>query len=177
MDKPQKKPWNPYICGAHAGVLMVLSVWIAGQYFGASTTFARNAMAIEKTATPEHVEQLDYYQKYQKKSPLPDWQMIFVSGILGGALIASVATKSFRVQFTPDMWRQRFGKTTARRAIVAFIGGVLGIFGVRMAGGCPSGHGLSGLMQLSVSGYVALICFFVGGLVMARIVYGGRDKK
>ena len=174
MDKPQKKPWSPYLCGALTGILMVLSVWVAGKYFGASTTFARNAAAIEKTVSPEHVAQLEYFKK---NGPKFDWQMIFVLGILGGAFIASVASKSFRFQSTPDMWRQRFGKTPVKRAIVAFVGGVLALFGVRMAGGCPSGHGLSGVMQLSVSGYIALVCFFIGGMIMARIVYSGRDKQ
>jgi hypothetical protein len=46
-----------------------------------------------------------------------------------------------------------------------------------MAGGCPSGHGLSGLMQLSISGFIALVCFFVGGLITARLVYGGDNNR
>ena len=49
--------------------------------------------------------------------------------------------------------------------------------GARLADGCPSGHGLSGTLQLAASGYVALVCFFVGGLVVARLLYGqGRGR-
>jgi len=43
-----------------------------------------------------------------------------------------------------------------------------------MADGCPSGHGLSGLMQLSVSGFVALGMFFSVGILVAGLVYRRR---
>jgi len=174
MEKSEKKPWSPYLCGALTGVLMVLSVWVAGKYFGASTTFARNAAAIEKTLSPEHVTNLEYFKKY---APKIDWQMLFVIGILTGAFISSITSRSFRIQLTPDSWRKRFGSSALKRGIVAFIGGIIAAFGARFAGGCPSGHGLSGLAQLSASGYIALVCFFVGGLVMAKIVYSGRAKS
>jgi uncharacterized membrane protein YedE/YeeE len=71
----------------------------------------------------------------------------------------------------PDMWRQRFGGNPAKRAITAFIGGAIALFGVRLAGGCPSGHGISGLSQLAVSGFIALGCFFIGGLITAKMLY------
>ena len=45
--------------------------------------------------------------------------------------------------------------------------------GARMADGCPSGHGLSGMMQLSVSSLVAMVMFFGAGIVVARLVYRG----
>ena len=47
------------------------------------------------------------------------------------------------------------------------------MFGARLADGCPSGHGLSGSLQLSVSSYIALICFFIGGLISANWLYRG----
>ncbi len=48
------------------------------------------------------------------------------------------------------------------------------MFGARMADGCPSGHGMSGLMQLSLSGFIALACFFGAGVLMAALVYRGK---
>ena len=69
------------------------------------------------------------------------------------------------------MWRERFGSSAAKRAVVAFLGGLIALFGARLAGGCPSGHGLSGTMQLSVSGFIAAACFFIGGIVVARRLY------
>ena len=173
--KVPSKRWNPYLAGALTGILMVLSVWIAGKYFGASTSYARTAGMIEQTVTPEHVQATDYFQKYAVKDTgllAIDWQMLFVLGILLGALVAAVASGTFRWQGVPDMWREKFGPSGPKRHVVAFFGGFIALFGARMAGGCPSGHGLSGLMQLSLSGYVALIAFFVGGVITARLLYG-----
>ena len=49
MQNQQKdKGWNPYLAGALTGVVMIFSVWFAGKYFGASTTFVRTAGMIEK---------------------------------------------------------------------------------------------------------------------------------
>ncbi|WP_155314455.1 YeeE/YedE thiosulfate transporter family protein [Desulfosarcina ovata] len=72
------------------------------------------------------------------------------------------------------MWSARFGDNPWKRGTAAFLGGAIALFGVRLAGGCPSGHGLSGLSQLAVSGFIALAFFFLAGLVTARLVYGPR---
>jgi hypothetical protein len=69
------------------------------------------------------------------------------------------------------MWASRFGPNPVKRGAVAFAGGAILIIGARLAGGCPSGHGLSGLSQLAVSGFIALACFFVGGLITASVLY------
>ena len=49
--------------------------------------------------------------------------------------------------------------------------GVLLGFGARWAGGCTSGHGISGTMQLAVSSWISAICLFVGGIVMAQLLF------
>lgn len=178
INNPSKR-WNPYLAGALTGVLMVLSVWIAGKYFGASTSFARTAGIIEQTVAQEHVQATEYFQKYADKETgllAIDWQFLFVVGILLGSFAAAVATRTFRWQGVPDMWRDRFGPGGAKRAVVAFLGGFIALFGARMAGGCPSGHGLSGLMQMSLSGYVALAAFFIGGVITARILYPSTGR-
>ena len=45
-------------------------------------------------------------------------------------------------------------------------------FGARLAGGCTSGHGISGALQLSVGSWIALACFFAGGSLIAQVMYG-----
>lgn len=170
--------WNPYIAGILVGVLAVLSVLVTtqllgkGNYLGASTTFVRAAGLAEQTLAPEHVAQNEYF--LDKKVRI-DWQMLFVIGIFFGSLVASMTDKSFKKETVPPMWQKRFGGSGLLRAIGAFAGGVVAIFGARMAGGCPSGHGLSGMMQLSVSGLLALACFLAGGVLVARLLYGGRE--
>ena len=166
--------WSPYIVGALSGLVLVRSVWISGKYFGASTTFVRSAGMLEQIFGAERVARMDYFIK---EAPVFDWQWMFVIGIFFGALIAAKTTGTFAVQALPDMWRRRFGNSIFKRACVAFFGGIIAMFGARLADGCPSGHGLSGSAQLAVSGFVALICFFIGGVITTRILYRGRDAQ
>ncbi|MDA3924699.1 MAG: YeeE/YedE thiosulfate transporter family protein [Kiritimatiellae bacterium] len=166
--------WSPYLAGALAGLLAVASVVVTTKvlskpmYLGASTSFVRAAGLIEQKVAKKHVKNNKYFQSKKVKV---DWQMMFVAGILAGALFSSLAGRSFKLELVPEIWRERFGKSPVKRAVGAFFGGVILLFGVRMAGGCPSGHGLSGMMQLSVSGVVAMVAFMVGGIVTAKIFY------
>lgn len=125
--------WSPYLAGALSGVVGVLSVWFAGQYFGASTSFVRTAGLIEQMFGPERVAQMDYFIKV---APKIDWQWMFMVGIFLGALISAVTSGSFKLQAVPDMWAERFGQnSTARRALYAFTGGAAAMFGARLADG------------------------------------------
>jgi hypothetical protein len=124
--------WNPYLAGALTGVVMILSIWIAGKYFGASTSFVRSAGMLEKVVSPERVAQLEYFKL---EVPKVDWQWMFVLGIFFGALLSSLTDGSFRVQAVPDMWNQNFGPSMGSRALAAFGGGAIAMFGARLAGG------------------------------------------
>ncbi len=132
MEATEKKAWSPYLAGALGGVLSILSVWIAGKYFGASTTFVRSAGMIEKIIGPEQVAQMSYFIK---EVPQIDWQWMFVVGILIGSVIAATTSGTFLWKGVPDMWEKRFGPSKLKRGIVAFIGGVIAMFGARLADG------------------------------------------
>ncbi|NLG27672.1 MAG: YeeE/YedE family protein, partial [Chloroflexi bacterium] len=56
--------------------------------------------------------------------------------------------------------------------VVALVGGVFLGLGARWADGCTSGHGISGTLQLAVSSWISAICFFIGGIVTAYILFG-----
>jgi uncharacterized membrane protein YedE/YeeE len=171
--------WNPYLAGALVGILAVLSVVVTTiilekpKYLGASTTFVRAAGFIEQTVAKEHVAQNTYFNEKKVKV---DWQMLFVGGVFIGSLAASRLGKTSKFETVPPIWKQRFGPSPTLRAIGAFLGGVILMFGARLAGGCPSGHGLSGNMQLAVSGLLALIFFITGGILTARILYGSGGR-
>ena len=60
----------------------------------------------------------------------------------------------------------------ALRYAMAFVGGVILMFGARLAGGCTSGHGISGSLQLAISGWTFFIAVFVAGIVTAFSLYG-----
>jgi len=125
--------WSPYLAGALSGVVGVLSVYFAGKYFGASTSFVRTAGLIEQMFGPERVAQMEYFIKV---APKIDWQWMFMVGIFLGALISAVTSGSFKLQAVPDMWAERFGQnSTARRALYAFTGGAVAMFGARLADG------------------------------------------
>lgn len=174
MKKADDNEWSPYVAGALSGIVLILSVLLTGKYFGASTSFVRSAGMLEKLFSAEHVSKLEYFIWYV---PVIDWQLMFVLGIFFGSLIASLWAGNFKFQGVPSMWQERFGSSFVKRGIVAFFGGLIAMFGARLAGGCPSGHGLSGTVQLSVSGFVALVCFFVGGMIVTRILYGGGARR
>ncbi len=57
------------------------------------------------------------------------------------------------------------------RFFVALIGGVVLGIGAGWAGGCTSGHGISGTLQLALSSWLAVILFFIGGILAAQIIY------
>lgn len=169
-----KETWSPYLAGALAGLLAVASVVVTTKYMekpkylGASTSFVRAAGLIESQFARGRVEKNEYYQKEGVKV---DWQMMFVGGVFLGALVSALAGGTFKFEFVPDIWRENIGANPLKRAAGAFIGGAVVLYGVRMAGGCPSGHGLSGMMQLALSGAVAMVAFIVGGVITANILY------
>ncbi|SHJ85258.1 hypothetical protein SAMN02745216_02388 [Desulfatibacillum alkenivorans DSM 16219] len=128
----EKKYWSPYLAGACAGLVLVLSVWFTGKYFGASTSFVRSVGLLENAISPERVSQMDYFIK---TTPKIEWQWMFVFGIFIGSLLASRLSGTFKMQAVPEMWRNRFGPRISTRAIVAFLGGLVAMFGARLAGG------------------------------------------
>ncbi len=166
--------WSPYLAGGLVGIVAVASayattVWMGKTNFlGASTTFVRAAGFVEQLFSAPHVASNLYFIK--EKVAL-DWQFLMIIGIFIGALISSLTDKSFKLESVPPAWAERFGPSVSKRAVGAFLGGIVAMVGARMADGCPSGHGLSGMMQLSVSGLVALGMFFVVGIIVANLVY------
>lgn len=172
-----KDGWNPYLAGALTGLLAIASAWATTHwldktsYLGASTTFVRAAGYVEKTVAPYRVDNSEYYKH---AAPKLDWQFMLVCGIFIGAAVSSLTDGSFKFESVPQTWQDRFGKSVFKRAAAAMIGGIVAMVGARMADGCPSGHGLSGVMQLSISGLVAMACFFIAGIAAAQFVYKKR---
>ncbi|MBN2654425.1 MAG: YeeE/YedE family protein [Nitrospirae bacterium] len=171
--------WNPYFAGALIGLLAIASVLatttLLGKtsYLGASTTFVRAAGLLERSVAADHVAENDYFTKEKVRI---DWQFMLVAGIFIGALLSSKSDKSFKLEPVPPIWKDRFGSSIYKRAAGAFIGGIIAMIGARMADGCPSGHGLSGMMQLSMSSLVALALFFGSGMIAANLIYARRRK-
>ncbi len=177
-SKKKDNGWSPYLAGALLGLLAIASVYAStallgkSNYLGASTTFVRAAGLAERSVAADHVTANEYFVKTKVKV---DWQFMLVVGIFLGALISSTTDKSFKIEHVPPIWQQRFGSSIGKRAAGAFFGGIVAMVGARLASGCPSGHGLSGMMQLSVSSFVALAMFFAFGVMVATFVYRRRS--
>ncbi len=161
--------WSPYLVGALIGVLSMLTFYFSDKPIGASTAYARLAGLVGKAIAPRHTESLKFYQD---NKPSVDWEVMLVLGAVGGAFFAAWHGHELTNQFLPPMWEARFGEgTVALRAGAALLGGVFMAFGARLAGGCTSGHGISGALQLSVGSWIALIAFFVGGIATAMLMF------
>lgn len=175
------RTWSPYAAGALAGLLAIGSAYATTKwlpktaYLGCSTTYVRAAGLIEQRVSPERVAKNAYFKKEKIKV---DWQFMLVCGIFLGALAGALASRQYEWEGVPPLWHKRFGPGVVKRLACGFLGGAVAMFGARLADGCPSGHGLSGVMQLSVSGLVALACFFTGGVLVAGRLYrkGGSDE-
>ena len=59
---------------------------------------------------------------------------------------------------------------TLKGLLILVIGGFLVGFGSRYAGGCTSGHAISGLSNLQLPSLIAVIGFFIGGLIMSFFI-------
>jgi uncharacterized protein len=163
---------KPYLYGALSGILLTASVAITGNFFGTSTTFPRTAGLL---ASWVGVDVSRVALSHFATGPavlFTNWQTWFVVGIGIGAFVMSKATGTFRRERLPEMWVSRFGDSVGKRLGFSILGGILAMIGARLAGGCPSGHGVSGVSQLGISSVIALAMFFVGGIAMARLLYG-----
>jgi hypothetical protein len=96
---------------------------------------------------------------------------MLVVGIIIGAFISSMLSGTFHLNIVPDMFAKTFGDNPIIRLIVALVGGVFMGLGARWAWGCTSGHGISGLAQLSVASLAAVASFFVGGIATAMLLF------
>lgn len=160
--------WSPYGVGAGIGVLVLISFIFSNRPIGCSTAYVRVSGLGEEMLKGEKVERNEYYRKF---IPKIGWEVVLLIGVVLGALISSRLSGSFNLETVPELWKTGFGSSFWLRAIVAILGGLLLGFGARMAGGCTSGHGISGTLQLAVSSWLALFCFFIGGFATAYLLY------
>jgi len=177
LRKPQ---WSPYVVGIGIGLLSWATFYFMEKALGTSTSFVGAAGAGLCAVAPDHVAGNAYYLKeYGAKAggfkPIFDWQMALDFSLVAGAFLAAWLGGTFRKERVPTVWAERFGPSVVKRYAAAFIGGFILIFGARMAGGCTSGHGISGGLQLAVSSWTFFISMFLSGIVTAAALFGVRS--
>lgn len=175
-----RRRWSPYVVGVLIGVLSWVTFYGMGKALGTSTSMVHLSGLATAVVSPSHLETNAYYAKELSppKKTMFDWQFALVIGLVGGALIGSklIGRDTFREQ-VPAIWSARFGPGIIKRYVAAFLGGAILLFGARMAGGCTSGHGISGGLQLALSSWTFFFAMFASGVVTAFALFGmkGRD--
>ena len=180
------QPWHWSVSGFIIGVVMFMLIYL-GQKFGISTAFKT---ICSRGGAGKKIS----YFNYDWKSH--DWLLVFVVGtILGGAIGVNFLASPEPVQISastisdlqaigvqvPQTNQEGLGflpqelfnfkmLTTLKGFLLMVVGGFLIGFGTRYAGGCTSGHAITGLSNLQLPSLVAVIGFFIGGLITTFIL-------
>lgn len=175
-----QQPWPWYTSGAAIAFIMVLLL-----FFGKSFGFSANLSTICTIAgAGKKVELFNTDWKKQR------WNLLFLLGsIAGGFLSATVFQNNEPLKLSAATIRdlemlgiafdgglnpsQLFGAefvSSPKGIIVLLTGGLLVGFGTRYAGGCTSGHAISGLSNFQIPSLIAVVGFFIGGLIMTHLL-------
>ena len=175
MNQEPVLSWK--VAGIALGLLMILATAVA-KPLGVSTAYVNTDAMVTHKVAPQKAEANEYLSKYGEKNAWGiDYGWMLVFGMFLGAGVSSIATKRFRTRenpSVPSMWAENFGNSTKKRWVHAFGGGVLLLFGARLAGGCTSGHMMSGISQLTVGSFVFGIAVFAAGIATAKFLYRGK---
>lgn len=176
------EPWPWYVSGPLIALVMFLLLMM-GKNFGMSANLRTlcTICGADKTA--------DFF-KFDWKAQ--KWNLIVILGaIIGGFIGSHFLTTNISVAITPEtindlneLGFESAGKAylpieifeiesllNLKNVLVLSIGGLLVGFGARYAGGCTSGHAISGLSNLQLPSLIAVIGFFMGGLVMIHFIF------
>lgn len=175
-----KQPWHWSIAGILIGLTVPALYILGNKRFGLSSSLKH----ICAMCVPANINLFNY--DYKKES----WNLFFVGGIVLGAILAvnflhdpsdiviAEKTKNTLLQYgisdysglmPTDLFN--FQNTFTLKGFVFFIlGGFLVGFGTRYAGGCTSGHSITGLATLQWPSLVATICFMAGGFICSNVI-------
>ncbi len=159
------KYMNPYLAGFYLGLLLLITIFIAGRGLGASGAIKTATVKVVKAVAPEHTQNAEFYKQYSKShsdNPLKNWLFLEVIGVLIGAFISGLISNrnKFELEHSPKIK----GRT---RIIGAIIGGALFGFGAQLGRGCTSGAALSGMAVLSTGGIITMFAIFGGAYLFA----------
>lgn len=175
-----KQPWPWYVAGSLIGLTVPLLLILGNKSFGISSTFRHICAACFPANIP--------YFKYDWKKEI--WNLIFVLGIfIGGALSMHFLSNPNHVDIHPKLATElaKYGISnydnlipseiinwpallTLKGLLMIVLGGFMIGFGTRYAGGCTSGHSITGLSNLQTSSLIATCCFMLGGFITANLI-------
>ena len=176
------EPWPWYIGGPLIALTMALLI-LLGKRFGMSSN-------LRTICTIAGGDKAAAFFRFDWKAQR--WNLIVALGVLiGGGIAQYFLTESNVVAINENTVEKLkgFGFESAGKAYmpeaffgpqawsnpktlaILIIGGFLVGFGARYAGGCTSGHAISGLSNLQLPSFIAVIGFFIGGLVMVHLFF------
>jgi uncharacterized membrane protein YedE/YeeE len=160
--------WSPYAAGIIIGLLQIPTFLFLNTALGASSSFVTVAAHIA-SLFDSNVGQVKYLTDHMWGAK-NWWQVAVVTGIAIGAFL-STRLSGVRRQTISPIWSKTMGiSRLPARAPVAFLAGFVMLFGARIAGGCTSGHGISGMAMLSAGSTVAVAAMFTGGILTAMLL-------
>ena len=164
-----EKAWSPYAAGIVIGLLQIPAFLLIETALGASSSYVTIGGTIASWLDPS-ILQIDYVAKHVAATGKNWWQVALVGGIAVGAFLSARLSGAAREPISP-IWARALGSASpALRYLVAFVAGFVMLFGARIADGCTSGHGLSGMAQLAVGSTIAVAAMFAGGIGTAMLL-------
>ncbi len=161
----ESKYMNPYLAGVLLGLLLLITIFITGRGLGASGAVKSAVVSTVSAIAPGHTSDSKFYEEYMtahNNSPLKNWLVFEVIGVLIGAFISGLVSNrlNFKLEYSP--------KSTSRiRIVAALFGGALFGFGSQLGRGCTSGAALSGMAVLSTGGIITMFAIFGGAYMFA----------
>ena len=172
-----KQPWHLYIAGPLIAVNLFALLYF-GQRFGLSTSMKTICSSL---GAGKNIPFFNYNWKVE------NWLLIYIAGTMIGGFLAfhflgagnpvivsektTAALQGLHIaanqSFEPA---EIFGLWSIKNIVIWIAGGLLIGFGTRWANGCTSGHAISGLSDLQLPSLVAVIGFFIGGLIMTHLL-------
>lgn len=175
------RPWPWYVAGPLIGLFVPALLLLGGRQFGVSSNLRHLCAA----CLPRRV---DYFDYDWKRSGL--WNLTFILGVVVGGFIAAhwlagqgpaaiseatrgdlaaLGVRDFSGLVPADLfsWSTLSG---GAGLIAVVVGGFLVGFGTRYAGGCTSGHAITGLADLQLPSLIAVVGFFAGGLITTYLI-------
>ena len=176
------QPWTWYVSGPLIALVLFFFFYF-GKNFGISTN-------LETMCTIAGAGKIsDYFKKDWKER---DWALVFIVGlIIGGYVAVNYLSTTTTIDLNPDTVKDladlgfsNAGNSfvpneifsiesmlTLKGFIILLVAGIFIGFGTRYAGGCTSGHAITGLSSLQLPSLIAVIGFFIGGLLMTWILF------
>ena len=173
------KSWSPYVVGIGIGVLSWFAFASANKHLAITLQYEHIAAMAQMTVAPEAVNTNRYYAVRAQAGlePKVGWYLTLLVGVFLGSMLSSWLSGDRSRITVPPLWRWRFGDSAGTRFIAAFLGGTLMVLGARIAGGCTSGHGISGTLQLAVQSWLFIALAFATSVATAFLIFGREGRS